>query len=1062
MSRLTKILFLSIALFAAAGLHAQQKTISGKVSGPSGAALSGVTIHVGDNKDIATTTDKNGNYTISVPQDTKRLVATHMGMEPQAFSVSGSATTHDIAMQEDMSELDEIVVIGYGEVKRKDLTGAVGSVQGKAIEAVPVANVAEAMAGKLAGVQITTTEGSPDADVKIRVRGGGSITQDNSPLYIVDGFPVSSISDIPSSDIASLDVLKDASSTAIYGSRGANGVILITTKSGKAGKTSVSYNAYYGFKKIAKTLDVLSPRDYATWQYEQAGLRNDMNSYTSVFGSFQDIDLYNNVPYNDWQDVVFGRTGSTFNQNVSVMGGVDKMKYAFSYAHINDKAIMQYSDYKRDNLNVKFNTKPYKNVTLDFSTRYAQTQVNGGGANEATGTYASDKRLKYMVIYTPIPLQGLSASDESEDEFGSLYNPLEALRDNHQRRKEKSLNMSGALGWEVYPNLVLKTEVGMDNRERSTDRFFGLTSGYVKDKPEAALQNMPAAQLENYTGQSIRNTNTVNFNFKKILHKKHSLTALLGHEYIVTKGRRLTDMIHGFPKSFSAEDAWKYSAQGKAHSSENYFMPDDKLLSFFTRANYDYRGKYLVSATFRADGSSKFSGENRWGYFPSAALAWRVSSEPFMSGTKSWLTDLKLRASLGSAGNNNIVSGQLAQTFSPTASDWLNGYNVYWGPSKRMANPELTWETTITRNVGMDFFLWNGKVSGTVDAYINTTKDLLIEFPVAGTGYDTQFRNMGKTRNHGVELTLAWNVIAKKDVSFTVQGNIGFNKNKIMSLGTMDDFKFASNWASTEIGSDYIVGVGGSVGKIYGYVSDGRYEVDDFNYVNNNWELKADRVNSSSVVGALRPGSMKLRKTSGDDLIISEDDKQIIGDINPLFTGGFSLSGRVYGFDVAANFNFSYGNDVYNANKIEFTQTSKYKYRNMTSEMAEGNRWTNLRPDGTISNDPAELAAMNANTTMWSPLTRQMVLSDWAVEDGSYLRMSTLTVGYTVPTKLVSRYRISNLRFYVTGSNLFCWTNYSGYDPEVSSMRRTNLTPGIDYSAYPKSRQVIFGLNLNF
>ena len=323
---------------------------------------------------------------------------------------------------------------------------------------------------------------------------------------------------------------------------------------------------------------------------------------------------------------------------------------------------------------------------------------------------------------------------------------------------------------------------------------------------------------------------------------------------------------------------------------------------------------------------------------------------------------------------------------------------------------------------------------------------------------------MGETQNKGIEATITWHAINKKDYGLDISANIGANKNEIKDLGGMNDFGAESYWASTEIGNDYWISVGGSVGQMYGYQSAGRYEVSDFegyNATTKKWVLKEGVADASSVVGTPRPGTMKLVDTDGNGKIESKDCV-IIGDANPDITGGFSINARAYGFDLAANFNYSVGNDIYNANKIEFSTTGKYQYRNMISDMAIGKRWTNLNADGTICNDPEQLAAMNAGTTEFSPYTDRMVFSDWAIENGSFLRLNTLTLGYTLPQTLTKRAYINSLRFYVTAYNVFCLTNYSGYDPEVSTMRRTNLTPGVDYSAYPKSRQFVIGLNLNF
>ena len=1019
-------------------------------------------------------TDFDGNFTIKLTAN-KPIVISYIGMKSQTIDAKGKSTI-SVTLQDDNTQLQEVVAIGYGSVRKKDITGSVATVNSDALIQVPVANASEALTGKLVGVQVTTTEGSPDADVKIRVRGGGSITQSNDPLYIVDGFPVDGISDIPASDIEDITVLKDASSTAIYGSRGANGVILVTTKSGQSGKTKVSYNAYYSWKKVAKTLDVLSPYDYAKWQYELALLKNDNNpnkisSYTDFFGNYQDMDMYRNVPTNDWQDIMFGRTGHTFNHNLNINGGSETLKYAFSYAHMNDKAIMRESSFKRDNFSLKLNAKPTKTTSLDFQVRYAKTHIRGAGSNDASGAYDTDRRLKYALIYTPFPIKNMNPdAGSSDDDLGNLFNPVQANLDNDRKKNRKNFNMAGSFGWEVYKNLKLKTEFGYDYYNQYDQRFFGLTSYQPRNYPNQAYQNHPIITLTDTNRERFRNTNTINYDFKKLFPKNspHSLKVMAGHEYVITKRRENTNQVANFPVDYDSDKAWRLSSQGTATATSDIYSPDDKLLSWFGRVNYDFDGKYLLTATFRADGSSKFAKGNRWGYFPSVALAWRVSSEKFMKFAENWLDDLKLRVSFGTAGNNNIPSGQLIQEYEAYKADatqrfWVDGFENPIKPSQYMANPDLKWETTITRNIGLDFTLLGGKLNGTIEAYINTTKDLLIAFPVQGTGYDFQYRNMGKTENKGLEFSFTYHIIDKKDWGIDFSGNIGFNKTKVKSLGQMNDFTTESRWDST-VGADYRVAVGGAVGQIIGYQSAGRYEVSDFDHYDpaKGWILKAGVADATTVIGDIRPGSMKLIDTDGNGTI-GEEDKVKIGDVNPSAFGGFAISGRAYGFDLSANFNYSIGNEVYNANKIEFTSTSKYQYRNMITDMEDGKRWTNLDPEtGLLTNDPARLAALNANTTMWSPYMKQFVLTDWAIEKADFLRLNTLTLGYTLPKNIVSRVGISSLRVYATMYNVFTITGYKGFDPEADCIRKTTLTPSVDYSGYPRSRQYVIGLNLNF
>lgn len=1052
----------SLFVFCSLTAYAQ-KTISGTVTeAATGEPVIGASIQVKGTK-TGTVSDLDGNFELSVPENGKTVVVSYIGFITQELPIDNTFFT--ITLRENVNDLEELVVIGYGTVKRKDLLGSVGSVSGSALAAVPVATATEALTGKLAGVQITTTEGSPDAEIRIRVRGGGSITGDNMPLLIVDGFPVQSISDIPASDIESIDVLKDAFSTAIYGARGANGVVVVTTKSGKSGKTTVSYNAYASWQKIAKTLEVLSPSDYAHWQYERSLLANKPEEYTRRFGNYQDIDLYDNVPYNNWQEQMFGRTGFTFNHNVSISGGGDKTQYLLSYNHINDEAIAYLSDYRRDNVNLKVTNTPHKQVKIDLSVRYANTVINGSGMNEQNVISSNDYRLKNAIIFPPIPISGLTDNDETDDSF-YLSDPLFTSRENNRQQLRTTFNMNGGVSWEIIDNLKLRTEIGLDDYRNANDRFYGASTYYARNNPAATLQGLPAVVLSRTALKSYRNTNTLSYNFNKLLPEAHALNVLIGQENLYAYEEELKLNIHGFPKSFDFEDARKLTTQGQETFADNHLKPDDKQISFFGRVNYAYQSKYLLSATFRADGSSRFARGNRWGYFPSVSGAWRISSEPFMEPTQSWLADLKLRANYGTTGNNKIPLGQMTQTYSSSSTTWVNGAGSYWAPSKTRANPDLKWETMVTRSLGLDFTVLGGRLNGVIDLYLNNSKDLLILFPTPGTGYDNQYRNMGKTENKGAEITLNWIAVDKKEYGLSFSGNIGFNRGKIVSLGQMENSSFASGWASTDINNDYQIVAGRAVGQIIGYKSAGRYEVSDFegyDEATKTWKLKPGVVNCTPVIGTIRPGSMKLMDLDENNSV-TEDyaDRTIIGDANPLHTGGFSINGRLYGFDLAANFNWSYGNDIYNANKIEYTSTSKFHSRNMIDVMAAGKRWTNVLPDGTLSNDPAQLEEMNRNTTMWSPYMKKFVLTDWAIEDGSFLRLSTLTVGYTLPASLTKKAWISSCRFYLTGYNIHCWTNYSGFDPEVSTLRKTALTPGVDYSAYPKSRSIVVGLNLTF
>lgn len=1041
----------------------QQPTVRGNITDTNGLPLAGVSV-VEKGTTNGVVTDFDGNYQITVAGKESVLEYSYLGYGKVTRTVGGNSVIN-VTLEETTSELDEVVVIGYGTAKKGDLTGSVVAVSGETLQSVPVSNASEALTGRLAGVQVTSTEGSPDAEINIRVRGGGSLTQDSSPLLIVDGFPVNSINDISPSDIESITVLKDASSTAIYGSRGAYGVVIVTTKSGKDGKVSVSFNSFYGMKRLADKIDVLGVEDYVAWQYEYAMLSDseDISSYENIFGAYSDIDQYNGVQGNDWQEQVYGRIGEVYSNDLSVRGGAEKFSYNFNFARYDEKAIQVGSDFVRNNLTLKLNSKPSDKIDLGFTVRYSDTEINGSGANEQNEVSSADSRLKHSVSYTPIPLPGLTTDDTDEYSSTSLIDPFVAIADTDRLQYRTNYNILGSFGWKIFDNVKFKTDFGLDNYYYLDYRFYGRQTYYANNIPLAENQGMPALIMRDRKDRRYRTANTLDIDFSKYFNESHNLKLLLGQEYIFFERNQVTSVLHGFPEFFNFDQSRKLTTQGTPFSTDNYYSPDDKLLSFFGRVNYDFLNRYLFTATFRADASSKFSEENRWGYFPSAAFAWKVSEESFLRDV-SWMDLLKFRISYGQAGNNNIPVGQTVQNFESNTSAWINGVDSYWAASSTLANPDLKWETMVTRNVGMDFGFFNGRLSGTVEFYRNSTTDLLIEFPVAGSGYSTQFRNMGEIQNEGIDASLNIKVIDKPKYGVDLSINVNKNTNEIKSLGIMDDYSDRTNWASTDLPNEYLVAVGQPVGIMQGYVHDGRYEVSDFDYVNGEYILKPDVADASEVLGLdPMPGSMKFKDLNGDG-VVNIDDTKIIGNAQPKYTGGFVLNAFAYGFDLSAAFSFSYGNDVYNANKIEFTTANRNsQYRNLSTEMASGVRWTNIDPaTGALVTDPAQLEALNANTTMWSPFMTRYVFSDWAVEDGSFLRLNTLTLGYTLPEDAVSKVGLDRLRFYVSGYNVALWTKYSGLDPENSTRRRTPLTPGVDYSAYPRSRQFVFGVNLNF
>ena len=527
-----RVLLLMILAVFSLSVSAQTITATGNVKDATGDPIIGASIVEKGNTSNGTITNLDGNFSLKVPANAT-LIVSYIGMKTQEIAIKGKNKI-DVTLSDDTKALDEVVVIGYGTAKRKDITGSVATVSSEVLSAVPVASATEALQGKMAGVQITTTEGSPDAEMKIRVRGGGSITGDNTPLFIVDGFPVESISDIPASDIEDMTVLKDASSTAIYGSRGANGVILVTTKSGKEGKLSVSYNTYYSWKKMAKTLETLSATDYVKWQREYALLRGNESKFTSLFGNWQDADLYENAPTNDWQDQVFGRTGNTFNHSLTISGGSDKTKFNMGYAHMNDKAIMLGSSFRRDNLSLKLNHKVNDKVSLDFSMRYANTTVNGAGANESKSEVSSaDSRMKNVMIYPMFNFPDLS---DSYDPDFQLTNPITSVYDTDRKQNRQTFNMNGSFSWEIFKNFKFKTEFGLDWYYNTDKKYYGPSTYNARTNSSDTEGVHPMAYFADTQRKTFRNTNTVNYNFKDIIkNKDHNLNVLVGEETINKK-----------------------------------------------------------------------------------------------------------------------------------------------------------------------------------------------------------------------------------------------------------------------------------------------------------------------------------------------------------------------------------------------------------------------------------------------------------------------------------------------------------------------------------------------
>lgn len=1118
------------------GMAAEARVISGVVKDQTGETVISASVMV-KGTTIGTVTDFDGNYTLEVPDDAKVLVFSYVGMKTQELTITGNVM--NVVLAEDAEILEEVVVTGYGTTKKRDVVTSVASVGADQIKDIPVTSAAEALQGKLSGVTVTTTEGSPDADVKIRVRGGTSLTQSNDPLYIVDGMPVSSIADIAPSDIASMDVLKDAAATAIYGAQGANGVIIITTKDSDTEEDKmqfhVDYSGFIGWKKIAKKYDVMNPEEFALMQYEWAYQKdNSLSGLRSNFYAYFD-ELYNNTKYKDpsevenssissllaeyadpsrhefidWQDRTFGRTGFNSNQSVSVSGGNKNANFTLSYNRIDDKAIMEQSNYTRNNISAKAKFKPFKNFTIGFTTRYTSTEVLGSGSNaiKDNGT-STESRLRNCVVYTPTTL--LSKNDgtvEDEDEtFGSLYDPLTTIRDNYKLKQDKKWNIQGYMSYKFAKHFTARVDLGYESRHISTDRYYGPTTYFSRNTGRPGIGG-GTAQIQVTDDRTSTLTNHNTLEWKQTFNNNHNVSVLVGEETVIRKGETQNEYGFGYKGSYDVLNGEIFNYMGQAAYSEftNYINPRDNQLSFLARANYDYKGRYYITGTFRADCSTRFAKGNQWGYFPSAAVAWRMSDEEFMENAASWLSNLKLRLSIGMAGNNNVDLGYLHPDFlsqSMTYFDMGGGTTsnilVVGGSDKIAANPNLKWETTITRDFGIDYGFFNERLTGTIDLYWNTTKDLIIR-QIMPARYNYQYQNIGSTRNMGMEFSIKGIILDHKSKSLSynlsVDANISFNKTRIQDLGNVTSMLAQTScFGSSEYltTAEFLLEVGQPVGNVIGYETDGYYTAADFQsylVAQQAWGLKADVPNYGDgfLTNKPVPGSIKFKDQNGDG-VINEDDKVILGNTVPTHSGGFNVNFNIGGdkwgkIDLAANFTFAFGHKILNLSKMEYTTiTEKTKMRNLISTMSYNNRYSLFSAEGQYMPDvyassalmvgdaytefANQLDQMNVNkgANTYNPIMSHYVVTDQCMEDGSFLRLNQLTLGYSLPKVWMEKTKvISNIRVYVQGSNLFCATKYSGMDPEVDTRSSKNpLTPGVDFSAYPKSRGINIGLNIQF
>ena len=1076
--RLTKILAVLAAFVCCNLAIAQNTTVKGKViNETTQKPLASATVSIVGSKK-GTATDAQGNFSIKLPDDKEyKLSIVFTGFTTKIIAVKGGANI-TVTLKEEVKDEGEVVIqTGYGGgIKKKEATFSASNIGAKDLKDVPITSVAEAMNGRLAGVTATTAEGSPDAQINVKVRGGISITGDNSPLYVVDGVIIENgLANLSLQDIQDINVLKDAAATAIYGARGANGVIVVTTKSGKSGKLKVSYNTYYGFKRLTKTLEVLNPYDFVVAQYERE-IDNpaDFTAFKTRYGSTWDtLSAYKEAIFVDWQKKVMGLYGNTQQHNVSLSGADKKTNYFGGYTYQNDNAIVINSKLRKHQANFKIEHKLTDKIKIQGSVRYTNQNVYGVGVSDDNTSFA---RLKQALKYKPYTTNGQDPAniDEFESPGAGVYliNPLKLAAQEYTRKTTNTLNTSVSITYNINKKFTFKSTFGYETSTIQNAQFSDTIT------PTARIVNSstgnPVLTLDTTTNEVFTNSNVLTYSLKN-LNKHHDIDILLGEETYDLRTKQVQNLFDKLPRGLGSSNSIDAISSHNLYNVEPVGYPKlyqarSTLLSFFTRMNYSLDKKYFFNFVLRADGSSKFTPQNRWGIFPSGSFAWRVSNERFFEKIK-FINDLKLRLSYGANGNSRILDYLGITSFNTTSYYYgLNGQPVTGYSLSNIKNPDLKWEALVNRNIGIDFSLFNKRIDISADYYINQSRDLLLDIPIANTyGYSSQIQNIGKSENKGFELQLNAVILQKKNgFNWSANFNITFNKNKIVELKNgLSALPVEPSWGVVGKTNDYIAQVGQPVGSMFGFVTDGFYRAEDFSSFTPGstpgspgvYTLKSGIPSSAFISVPIEPGMIKFKDINNDGIIDSKD-KQIIGNPTPKFTGGFNQQFSYKNWDLSLFFNFSYGNNIYNANKIELTNdyTANANYLGIMK-----NRWRIVDENGTRVTNLGDLAALNKDATIWRP-TRygtDFLVHSWAIEDGSFLRLNNMTIGYSLPLKSLIKLHISRLRFYITGNNLAIFTKYSGYDPEVS-VRKSPLTPGLDYSAYPKSRSVIVGLNVNF
>jgi TonB-linked SusC/RagA family outer membrane protein len=1006
LKKLSRILFLfSVACLWSGTLYGQT-TVTGKVTDEKGEALPGVSI-VLQNTFSGTTTDVSGNYSLANVPANATLVFSFTGMTSQQVAINNQSVV-DVVLKADAKSLDEVVVIGYGTLEKKDLSSAISKVDGEMLRSQPLASPAALLVGKSTGVQVTSNSGAPGSAVTVRIRGASSLSSGgNDPLYVVDGVPTGNILGVNPNDIESIEVLKDASSSAIYGSRAANGVILISTRRGKKGRTEMSFDAYYGLQRVYKKMPMMNAQEQ--WEYVQKGVKNynRLNPATPVTTRATAVADHEAGYDIDWQDEIF-RTAPVQSYDFSASGGTEKTRFSANVGYYNQEGVVISNGYQRiaAKFSMDFDLTKYLTFGTSFRGNYSMTDKIPDGDSEASIMANMQRKMAYEPVYEP---DGSYANRERP-------NVVAAAREYKGKDYQTAGIGSAYVKLKLLKNLEFNSTWAADFFNSGGDSFFPSTILGGATRPSSAFANKGVTWLsENVLSYALR-TSKINFN------------GILGYSMQESQSFNFNAKASGGPS-----DIIETMNASVLRETANSYKTGWGLTSIFSRLNMTYAGKYIASVSMRRDGSSRFGSNNQYAYFPAASVAWRVNEEGFLRDVKQ-ISELKLRASIGRTGNQNI-GNYVAQGTYLTGANYNGQSGVRIGG---IPSADLSWESTDQTDAGLDLGLFDNRVNFSADLYKKVTNGLLFSMPLPQyTGFGSYWTNLGEIQNTGLELALNGDIIRKGNFNWSAGANISFNKNKVNQLPnsapilvtTATDVYYTVN--ATFMTREQL-----PIGQFYGLKWTGEvYPTDE------NAKAHVASIMGQAPVG----GSLKYEDFNGDGKI-DANDRQLIGSPHPKFFGGFNTQASWKNFDLSMQFSFVYGNTMFN--QMRFLASRGFAYDAARKERVDA--WS----------EPGQITTEHKVST--STDARDNQFSSKYLEDASYLRLNNLNIGYNLPEKLTKPLNIQRLRVYVSAQNLFTITKYLGYDPEVNAKAGDIRTQGVDIGMIPQVSTYMLGVNLKF